>query len=743
MVTLRNKRRPPKIARRFASGDIDPRTLPKEEQGGVDFVSTRGTVRQLEHIGDLKGRKGAETLRRMVDTDPNCQAALNALMLPLTAVEWRVQPASDDARDVELAEKCEEALFGMRHKTWHSWLEEALETVLVVGYATHEPVWERGELADLASRPPETIVDMLVDENGRFRGVEQTLGYATRVELLKENGQCLHLVRRVRGGDFYGRSAFRAAYRPHIIGRELEEISNIAVERAGVGIPVAQVKDGDSGDPRIAILRTALSKLYTRESVALALPHWAEFLGFKGAGGGTIDPKPLIDRADGLVLRALGVEFLALGMDGGGSLALRRDASSEFVASLRAHARLITEPINCDLMPWLVLSVAGRGVERERWPTLEHGSLDVRNVPEISQSLAALKSSGVIGKFTDEDETFVRDLISLPDRDYSEDVGDERDPPPPPQFGPPTDGDEPEDEEEPPEEEEEASDEEQVNAGRSFRFSDAGGDGFTSWREPRGAERFVCFGKIERQLDDAVEGLSAALLEIRAQQVDALVARAEDLFTDPDAKPGDIVNVEVPFASRMEEAALPFLRQLYDEGRSDVIAETRAQVTAQRLALELDRPEPTDAEEVEGFLRASARIIASVLSGKLLESFQHIVRDTLGLGEARLPTLREGLQGLSEASVVREARLSTSEAMNIGRGAGLEQAEDQFSHFILTELLDTNTCGPCRQLDGEEYASLPDIYAGGRYPPQSVCEGGNQCRGIVVGVARDEISRAG
>jgi len=59
--------------------------------------------------------------------------------------------------------------------------------------------------------------------------------------------------------------------------------------------------------------------------------------------------------------------------------------------------------------------------------------------------------------------------------------------------------------------------------------------------------------------------------------------------------------------------------------------------------------------------------------------------------------------------------------------------------YYASELLDRNTCTPCAQVDGREYATWADAlvdYPTGQY---RLCEGGTRCRGVVVMVsAREE-----
>ena len=69
-------------------------------------------------------------------------------------------------------------------------------------------------------------------------------------------------------------------------------------------------------------------------------------------------------------------------------------------------------------------------------------------------------------------------------------------------------------------------------------------------------------------------------------------------------------------------------------------------------------------------------------------------------------------------------------AQNVGRLATLEAAPP--GRYFATEVLDSNTCPPCDDIDGTEFTTLAEarqVYGTGGYQE---CEGGIRCRGTVV-----------
>jgi hypothetical protein len=92
------------------------------------------------------------------------------------------------------------------------------------------------------------------------------------------------------------------------------------------------------------------------------------------------------------------------------------------------------------------------------------------------------------------------------------------------------------------------------------------------------------------------------------------------------------------------------------------------------------------------------------------------------------------LDGLSDVSLYDQLGSALTAAQNTGRLSVLEAAPESAGEatYIATEILDVNTCGPCEDIDGTEFASLADAEAA--YPNGGYleCDGGMRCRGTAV-----------
>lgn len=776
MVSTRNGYTKPNRIRRFAIPQ--PKRLPMGELGTPErfqMVTSR-RARHTEYVPELRGEQGQENLREFVLTNPQCTAAHDAIILPLATASWYFRPASDDPQDVELAEMVQEQLDGMHRRTARQWIREALSTRLIHGHSTWEPVYEGGRLMDLAPRPPETLREILQDEHGRVIGVLQRNG----VELLIEEGRCLHFIRQQRGADGRGWSAFRGAWRPGKYGEQVEQIANIAAEKNSMGIPVARFAESATADEMQDFMET-ISKLHANELAGLGLPAYVTEFDIKAVSGSTFPVLELLKRYDQQILRALGVEYLAIGLTDTGSYAARTDASSEITSKLVAEASSFRETVNCDLVPWLVLAATGDpNVPKERHPTLEHDGIDVSDFASVGTFVQMMASIGAI-TLTPEDEIWLRGLANLPAReleDMKEEDEEEDETPPPPPPPPPADDDPEEDPEgDAPEDDAEPEEDEEVDepvamsrkegsgccthVGPTFRLQDAQARPFEARRELTVPEQRVAFVALASALDTAIEDAASTVGDLRGQWIDYLVGVAEDLLTDPQATLDDLEDIEIPeeLTAPAAKAIEAELLRLYAEGRASVIEETergadvpsgatelRAAIRSGTIYAALERPDPLDDAGVRDMLGESGRLSVRSIVGALIGTFAKAVRDVLGLPggtDDQLEAIRERMADLSSSSIEDEVRQASTEALNMGRQASLEAMSDEFTEFQLSELLDANTCGPCLELDGETYPSMEAVIAADRYPPQSVCEGRARCRGIVVGTLASEVSREG
>jgi hypothetical protein len=95
--------------------------------------------------------------------------------------------------------------------------------------------------------------------------------------------------------------------------------------------------------------------------------------------------------------------------------------------------------------------------------------------------------------------------------------------------------------------------------------------------------------------------------------------------------------------------------------------------------------------------------------------------------------LERDLEESSTQYAERAANGSTNAALNLGRTAEAEEWAEEVQQVVYSAVLDSNTCGPCEDADGEEGKSDDDVTP----VPNSACEGGSQCRCIHIYVLNE------
>jgi HK97 family phage portal protein len=212
-----------------------------------------------------------------------------------------------------------------------------------------------------------------------------------------------------------------------------------------------------------------------------------------------------------------------------------------------------------------------------------------------------------------------------------------------------------------------------------------------AWQDVTASQR----AQLQRQIQDAVErGDAAALAELTADHE---------------------LGAELLAAAMIAIAAI---------GAAAVQAEAAAQGVAVELAEQ-------DEDELSEAASAMALMLAVGLAGAA--GAEALRRMMPGADAHTVATeVDQHLAGLSEAHLRERLGGTLTKAQNLGRLAQMEAGPQ--ARYYASEVLDKNTCGPCREIDGKE---LPNIaaamlaYGGSGYLR---CEGTWRCRGTVVAV---------
>lgn len=118
---------------------------------------------------------------------------------------------------------------------------------------------------------------------------------------------------------------------------------------------------------------------------------------------------------------------------------------------------------------------------------------------------------------------------------------------------------------------------------------------------------------------------------------------------------------------------------------------------------------------------------------RLSNEARRLLTDTAQSGlspEAMGDAVEAGLKGLSDTPLEKAGRTAGSEAFNLGRNLSIQENLGQIREVVRTEVLDENTCEPCRELDGKVIqVNSPDYWL---LMPPNECEGRELCRGFYL-----------
>lgn len=146
-------------------------------------------------------------------------------------------------------------------------------------------------------------------------------------------------------------------------------------------------------------------------------------------------------------------------------------------------------------------------------------------------------------------------------------------------------------------------------------------------------------------------------------------------------------------------------------------------------------------------LRSVAKVTSDLMATNMVQSARRLVTGMLGRTdspEALADAVDERLKDGQEQAVRGPVGTAMSTAQTAGREAVLRAAPP--GEYYSSEILDRNTCGPCKEVDGEQFDSLEIAIKA--YPVMGYkdCVGpryGNACRGMIVARWRPEREAGG
>lgn len=407
--------------------------------GSIGLEQSLGIVND-ETTRDLQGLKAFKAYREIADNSAVAGACLLAIEMLLRKVKWTVEPG-EQAGEEERCKRIDESRNDMS-VSWEDTVSEWL-SMIVYGFHYSEIVYKQCKGPDETSGrfrskfsdglimwrkfvpiPAETLERWEFDDEGGIQGfwqrsppnfdlvfipIEKSLLFRTRIN--KNNPQ--------------GRSLLRNAYFPWRMVKTIMEIEAIGIERDLAGLPVALVppelldKNATTED---AALLVAIKNLVTnirrnaQEGIVFPMSYDDENnpmyeLKLLATGGmRQFDTNKIIERYERRIAMSMLSDFIMMGHERVGSLALSRDKTTLIGRALAGLLQSIAAVLNMHAIPRLY--------RLNNWPMespckLVPGDLENFDIKNLGAYVRGLVQVGAITPDPNL-ETELRELAGLP-----------------------------------------------------------------------------------------------------------------------------------------------------------------------------------------------------------------------------------------------------------------------------------------------------------------------------------------
>ena len=391
--------------------------MAKKSEIGYSGLNRWAGVINEDFLSEMRHKYAYRRYNEMRLNSPVVGALMLSVEQAIRGIDWQV--TSEAGEDDERIEFIQTALDGMS-MSWNDHVIEAL-TMLPFGFAIFEKVYKRDEAGKLvwrklAPRGQDTVHEWQIADDGGIEGVWQS-GAPTYKKVFIPIDKMLLYRTRVEKNNPEGRSILRTAWVPYYYQKNIQQIEAIGIERDLAGLPViklptnADTTDSDTSDYGKA--RTIVRNIRRDEQEGIVLPPEWELELLSTGGSRQFDTDKVINRYESRILMSALAQFLLLGQEGVGSLALSSDQSDFFTMSVNATADIISETFTKFAIPQLLLL---NGYD-DKGLKLEHGPAGDINLAELAQFLQAV---GDKITWMPADEVWLRGAAKLPEADAEE-----------------------------------------------------------------------------------------------------------------------------------------------------------------------------------------------------------------------------------------------------------------------------------------------------------------------------------
>jgi hypothetical protein len=381
-------------------------TAPVSEIGYAQNVSGKGWWSQLdedEPTPELRWPRSIEVYDAMRSQDAQSASVLRAVTLPVRRTPWRVDPAGARDEVVRLvAEDLGLPVVGdsapvnppVRTRDRFSWPEHLRLALLMLpfGHMFFEQVYRidadgLARLRKLGPRMPRTIAYVEVADDGGLISITQHAAKTGRQQQAIPVTRLLAYVHDREGGNWFGRSLLRPAYKHWLIKDRLLRVDAQTIERNGMGVPLYK---GAPAETDLDAGLTMAKAWRAGDTSGAAVPNEADLI-LRGVEGDLPEALPSIRYHDEQIGRAVLAHFLNLGTQTG-SWALGTTFADFFTLSLQTLAQQIADTVTQHVVEDMVDINFG---ETEPAPRIVFDEIGSRQAA-TAQAIKLLADAGIL-----------------------------------------------------------------------------------------------------------------------------------------------------------------------------------------------------------------------------------------------------------------------------------------------------------------------------------------------------------
>lgn len=422
---------------------ISPKKLPTIAQGtsGTEIFSGMFNEESLQKLLNDQGIEAFDQMRR---GDAQVKMLLSVSKGPIKSATWLIQPVDDSEEEIEIAAFIEHILFndiglpdGSKRKTFSEFITEAL-TFIEFGHSVFEVTHKLVEnhprfgtyhgLADLGFRHQRSILEWNLNTNGSIKNIRQCVPSGDLAVDVHIDGKNIIVFTIEKEGDNYqGISMLRPCYGNWFRKNVYRQLQAIGIERAAKGVPIgkipADILTRDDYEEQRKQFQKVLDALASHQTNGIIMGAGFELEELKLTHDA--DKVQKVIKSENIEMtKAFLANFMEMGIEqGSGSYALGSDISDIFLSGLTAHAKIIEERIDLQIIQKLVNAKFG---PREFYPKLKATGINDKAGKEIAEIIQIYIQTGVL-KTSDRLEAHVSALHKLPppDRENEEDESEE------------------------------------------------------------------------------------------------------------------------------------------------------------------------------------------------------------------------------------------------------------------------------------------------------------------------------